>query len=106
MTNPTSAEETEKADSDEPEIVETALDPDREKERVDDEAAEELLVKKREEDAVFTEDNVPSEMEKKVASERMEAQVKESDKGGAVVRRNSKGKNRGGNKGKKKKEKM
>ena len=107
MTKPTSGEETEKADSEEPEIVETVLDPEREKERVDDEAAEELLVKKKEEDAVFTEDNVSSsEIEKKVVSERMEAEVKESEKVGAGVRRNSKGKNRGGNKGKKKKEKM
>merc|ERR1719219_2515898 len=106
VTKPTSGEETEKADSEEPEIVETALDLEREKERVDDEAAEELLVKKKEEDAVFTEDNVPSEMEKKVVSERMEAEVKESEKVGAGARRNSKGKNRGGNKGKKKKEKM
>merc|ERR1719219_2717009 len=83
VTKPTSGEETEKADSEEPEIVETALDPEREKERVDDEAAEELLVKKKEEDAVFTEDNVPSAIEKKVVSERMEAEVKESDKVGA-----------------------
>ena len=108
MTNLTSGKETEKADSEEPEPV---LDPEREKERVDDEAAEELLVKKKEdekkEDAVFTEEIVPSEIEKKVVSERMEAEAKESDKVGAGgVRRNSKGKNRGGNKGKKKKEKM
>ena len=76
------------------------LDLEREKERVDDEAAEELLVMKEEEDAVLIEKIVQSQ---DVVSEKMEARAKENDKAGAFTRRNSqgKGKNRGRNKGKK-----
>ena len=95
-------QETENLDSEEQ--VETVLDLEREKERVDDEAAEELLVMKK--DAVSGEKSVQSE---NLLSEKMEARAKENDKAGAGVRRNSQGKagkNKGGNKGKKKKEKM
>ena len=81
------------------------LDLEREKERVDDEAAEELLVMKEEEDAVLIEKIVQSQ---DVVSEKMEARASENDKAGAFTRRNSqgkgsqgKGKNRGSNKGKK-----
>ena len=102
MTNLTNLkEEAERGDSEEPEPV---LDPEREKERVDDEAAEELLLLVKKTDAVSTEE--PAQSEKEVGSERMEAQARENDKAG--MRRNSqgKGKNRGGNKGKRRKEKM
>ena len=104
MTNLTNLkEEAERGDSEEPEPV---LDPEREKERVDDEAAEELLLLVNKTDAVSNEEPDPSE--KEVVSERMEAQAKENDKAGAGVGKNSqgKGKNRGGNKGKRRKEKM
>ena len=96
----TSGKETEKHHSEE---QETVLDLEREKERVDDEAAEELLVMKK--DAVPAEKIVQSE---NLLSEKMEARAKENDKAGAGLRRNSQGKNknRGSNKGKKKKEKM
>ena len=96
----TSGEEAKKLD---PEKQVNVLDLEREKERVDDEAAEELLVMKK--DAVSGKTSVQSE---KLVSEKMEARAKENDNG-AGMRRNSEGKggrNRGGNKGKKKKEKM
>ena len=69
---------------------------------MDDEAAEELLVMKEEEDVVSTEKIVQSH---DVVTEKMEARPKENDKAGAFTRRNSqgKGKNRGSNKGKKRK---
>ena len=96
----TSGDEAKKADSEE---QVTVLDLEREKERVDDEAADELLVMKK--DAVSAEKSVQSE---KLVSEKMEARVQENDKAGAGLGKNShgKGKNRGGNKGKKRKEKM
>lgn len=93
----TPEQETEKPDSEEQ--VETVLDLEREKERVDDEAAEELVVMKK--DAVSAEKCVQSE---NVLSEKMEARAKENDKAGAGMKRN--GKNRGSNKGKKRKEKV
>jgi len=88
VTSVTSGEEDKKPDS---EKQVTVLDLEREKERVDDEAAEELLVMKKK--------SVQSE---NLVSEKMEARAKENDKAEA----GKGGKNRGGNKGKKKKEKM
>ena len=69
---------------------------------MDDEAAEELLVMKEEEDVVSTEKIVQSH---DVVTEKMEARAAENDKVGAFTGRNSqgKGKNRGSNKGKKRK---
>ena len=69
---------------------------------MDDEAAEELLVMKEEEDVVSTEKIVQSH---DVVTEKMEARAAENDKAGAFTRRNSqgKGKNRSSNKGKKRK---
>ena len=98
VTQVTSGQEAEKPDSEEPETV---LDLEREKERVDDEAAEELLVMKK--DAVPAEKIVQSE---NLLSEKMEARVKENDKAGLGKNSQGKGKNRGGNKGKKRKEKV
>ena len=94
-------QETENLDSEEQ--VETVLDLEREKERVDDEAAEELLVMKK--DALVSTEI--SDQSENVFSEKMKAQALENDKAGVGLRRNSsgKGRNRGSNKGKKRKEK-